>query len=301
MPEPAVPPTNLKWTYTAASAIVGAPAIAVDGTIYFADFTGTFYALSPAGVLLWSLATIGGAESVSSPIYGPDGTVYFSDIYSRVYAVTPSSTAGSYKWTFSLGGGGSFGSPALSRDATAVYVHADDGNLHAIDASTGAPKWVFNPLVYPNFGTSVSSPAVAADGTIYYGGFDAMLYAVYPNGTLRWSYKLGALSFSSPAIGADGTVYIGCYDTKLYAVSASGILRWTFASDASGGVYSSPVVDASGTIYFSDGAATYAVSPTGSRLWKDSNSGGTCNVEGAPVVGVGVLYLGCDDGRLLTI
>ena len=34
--------------------------------------------------------------------------------------------------------------------------------------------------------------------------------------------------FSSPAIGPDGTIYVGSEDQKLYAVSPDGTVKWDF-------------------------------------------------------------------------
>ncbi|MCK4447144.1 MAG: PQQ-like beta-propeller repeat protein, partial [Candidatus Marinimicrobia bacterium] len=47
--------------------------------------------------------------------------------------------------------------------------------------------------------------------------YDNKLYAINPDGTLKWSYQTGYYIYSSPAIGNDGTLYIGSDDGKLYA------------------------------------------------------------------------------------
>jgi outer membrane protein assembly factor BamB len=63
----------------------------------------------------------------------------------------------------------------------------------------------------------MSHPTIGADGTIYVGSLDNKLYAINPDGSLKWSYTTGHDVRSSPAIGADGTVYVGSDDKKLYA------------------------------------------------------------------------------------
>jgi outer membrane protein assembly factor BamB len=50
------------------------------------------------------------------------------------------------------------------------------------------------------------------------GSFDNKLYAIKPDGSLKWSYTTKDGVSSSPAIGADGTVYAGSYDGQLYAL-----------------------------------------------------------------------------------
>jgi len=65
-----------------------------------------------------------------------------------------------------------------------------------------------------------SSPAVGKDGTIYIGSWDIYLYAVNPDGTLKWKLNTPASISSSPVIGADGTVYVGT-SRYLYAIYSS--------------------------------------------------------------------------------
>ena len=65
----------------------------------------------------------------------------------------------------------------------------------------------------------MSSPAIAADGSVLVGSQDGKLYNVARDGTLRWSYATGDIIFSSPAVAHDGTIYIGSDDDHLYAVS----------------------------------------------------------------------------------
>ena len=44
------------------------------------------------------------------------------------------------------------------------------------------------------------------------------MYALTPQGQLKWSFATGDDAYSSPAVGADGTVYVGSDDGKLYAL-----------------------------------------------------------------------------------
>jgi len=81
----------------------------------------------------------------------------------------------------------------------------------------------------PGGGITWSSPAIGEDGTIYFGSRDGNLYAINPDGTLKWTYGTNGAIQSSPAIGADGTIYIGSDDGNLYAIEDSithGKLRW---------------------------------------------------------------------------
>jgi uncharacterized repeat protein (TIGR01451 family) len=142
-----------------------------------------------------------------------------------------------------------------------------------------------------------SSPAVAADGTIYIGSGDHKLYAVKPDGTLRWAYTTGAAISSSPAIGPDGTVYVGSLDHSVYAVRPDGTLRWSHATG--GEVYASPTVGSDGTVYVgSMEGSLYALYPDGGL--KCSRSAGPIS---APVsIGPdGTLYVPLGTGYLTAL
>ena len=93
------------------------------------------------------------------------------------------------------------------------------------------------------------SPAVGADGTIYMGSDDHRLYALNPDGTLKWFYQTGGAIRSSPAIGANGTVYIASGDGRLYALYENGTLRWTFDNVYG---YPSPAIGPDGTIFIGE-------------------------------------------------
>jgi len=63
-----------------------------------------------------------------------------------------------------------------------------------------------------------SSPVISLEGTIYIGSNNNYLYALNPDGTLKWKFETGDGIFSSPRISSDGTVYVGSWDGYLYAL-----------------------------------------------------------------------------------
>jgi outer membrane protein assembly factor BamB len=156
----------------------------------------------------------------------------------------------------------------------------------------GTKIWEFNAGERVN-----SSPALGADGTIYFGA-GATLYALNPDGTPKWRFPARGQIFSSPALASDGTVYFGCFDNKLYAVSQTGTLKWTFRTG--GWIYSSPAVDMNGTIYVgSDDNSLYAVKPDGTRKWSFATGG---YVRGSPAIGAdGTIYVGSWDNQLYAL
>ena len=92
-----------------------------------------------------------------------------------------------------------------------------------------------------------SSPAVAADGTIYFGSYDYYLYALSPSGVLKWKYPTESYVESSPAVTTNGTIYFGSDDYYLYALSPNGSLKWKFL--AGDYIDSSPALSSDGTVF----------------------------------------------------
>lgn len=95
-----------------------------------------------------------------------------------------------------------------------AYIGSGDGNLYAVNASTGAPVW---KTLLAGGGTS-SSPAVV-NGTVFIGtGVDkGFFYALKAsNGAVLWRFQPKAGVASSPAV-ANGIVYFGGNDDRVYA------------------------------------------------------------------------------------
>ena len=117
-----------------------------------------------------------------------------------------------------------------------------------------------------------SSPAIGADGTVYFGSRDRRCYALWPDGKKRWEFPTGGWVDSSPALAHDGTVYFGSWDKSLYALDAEGRKKWEFATP--GEIVSSPAIGADGTIYFgSHDKKFYALAPDGRKKWEYATDG----------------------------
>ena len=125
---------------------------------------------------------------------------------------------------------------------------------------------------------------------MFFGSQDNRLYAIDPNGTLKWSYSTGGKIVSSPAIGVDRTVHFGSYDKNLYALNPDGTLKWSFQTNRV--VQSSPALGADGTIYFSSLDAFYALSPQGELIWSFS---GITNTSSPVIDANGNVYFLAED------
>jgi len=143
-----------------------------------------------------------------------------------------------------------------------------------------------------------SSPAIADDGTIYFGARDRKLYALTAHGKLKWAFLTGAWVDSSPAIGSDGTIYFGSWDTNFYALNPDGSKKWVFPTDNI--IVSSPAIGRDGTVYFgSHDTKFYALKPYGKLAWSFSTGG---PIVSSPAIGSdGTIYFTSTDGNLYAL
>jgi hypothetical protein len=109
------------------------------------------------------------------------------------------------------------------------------------------------------------SCVIASDGSIY-AATSGTLFAIDPEGRVRWSAPAGA-SDTSPAVGADGTVYV-IDGAALAAFDPSGSRKWSAALQSDGTPVSSPTVAPDGTIYVTEvDGPLVAFRADGSRRW----------------------------------
>ena len=239
----------LKWTH-GASNIESSPAISDNGTIYFADTDNwNIEALYPNGTHKWTYHT--NLVVQSSPAIGLDGTIYCGSHDGNIYALYPNN--GTLKWKYDTGSW-VHGSPTIADDGT-VYIGSDNGYLYAFCPDNGTIKWCIN------VGSMRASPTLDDDGTLYFGVWEKTFYAVYPNGTIKWSFNPGAHVWgSSAALSDDGTLYFGTCDlewsggVEIIALYTDGTVKWRKSLDT---VFSSPAIGSDGTVYigsqYSDG------------------------------------------------
>jgi outer membrane protein assembly factor BamB len=242
------------------------------------------------------------APVTSSAVQSSDGSIVVGGHDGKLHVIDKEGKAA---WTFATQDL-VFSSPAVSASENhVVYVGSDDDHLYALDILGRRLLWRYRAGTCPQrvgVGPEASrcdvdsSATLGAGGVLYVGG-DA-LYALNPDGSLRWRFATSGHVTGSPALALDGTVIAGSQDDLLYAVSPDGAKRWDFR--AGDDIESSPAVGEDGTIYFgADDQKVYAVSPQGALLWAFTTGG---DVRASPAIGPdGTIYVGSFDALLYAI
>ena len=257
---------------------------------------------APSMTPLWSYPT--GDALLSSPALGSNDTVYVGSFDQYLYAIN--TTNGQLRWRFSVEPSRNneyayiYSAPTVGVDGTIYF-----GTEHRLGGSGGydGELYALNPngtlkWVYPVSDAIYSDPAIGADGTIYFGCYDTNLYALNPNGTLKWKFLAGDQIYSDPIVGADGAIYFGCDDWRLYALNTNGTLRWKFNTGRF--ITGSPAMGAGGEIYVGSLSSNlFSISPAGDTNWVFHT---TNRIESSPAIGTdGTIYVGCNNGRLFAI
>ena len=306
---------RVKWKFPTGDRIVSSPVIQ-NKTLYFGGDDGNIYAIdAETGHQIWKRATKG---PVSSTPAVADGIVYAISYDGKLYAVN--ADTGAIKWKFATGGERRFeakglhgmepktqtiadpfdvflSSPVVAHGA--IYFGSGDGNVYAVDVTTGEQRWKFKT------GDVVHSSPAYAGGVLYFGSWDSYFYAVdAETGKEKWRFHGGEDALihnqvgfqSSPAV-VDGVVYTGCRDSNLYALdAATGKEKWRFFNELSW-VITSPAVT-QGKVFFatSDSSLYHVVeAATGKPVLRQQ---GRAYMFSSPAVAGDVVLIGVLNGTL---
>jgi outer membrane protein assembly factor BamB len=311
--------SKVKWKFHTNGSVFSSPAVA-GGVVYVGSSDGILYAVDlESGTLKWKFPT--GSRVASSPAVD-GGVVFFASYDGNFYAVD--TATGKKKWSFKTAGERRFAGKHLHGSVPmaetmpdpfdfylssptvlngVLYFGSGDGNVYALDESSGTLKWKFQT------GDVVHASPAIADGALFIGSWDSYFYALdAASGNEKWRFKTGEdpnihnqVGIQSSAAVKDGVVYFGCRDSNLYALdAASGQKKWAFNNKGSWVIGSPAVKD--GMVYFatSDTSTLYAV---------DANSGSAVMslkynrwpLFSSPAIAGNMLYMGSHEGKLIAI
>ena len=152
--------------------------------------------------------------------------------------------------------------------AVTVQVITPAGNSNTVSLtvttrqSNGRVKWRFQHSdMY-----TVVRPAVGPDGTVYIVDVGYHLYALSPDGALKWIVR-GA-GTKGLAVGTDGTVYTGS-ESNIMAFNPDGTLKWNFEQNPRAMILLGPNVGPDGNIYAvsTEGIGIFSLTPAGALRW----------------------------------
>jgi outer membrane protein assembly factor BamB len=268
------PDGTLKWTFNVGDYMLSSPAMDSNGqTIYIGAEDGALYAVSSSLRFKWKFQTPGGM--ISTPSIGHDGiedVVYFGASDRRIYAV--SAATGNLKWSF----------PTHASECTSPVIDQNGrvytGECRSVDdEGENFSFYCINPdgsmywKLHDNSGFC-SPPVIGPDGMIYVGSRNGTLFALNANGQIIWSAAPDPSGeiLASPALGSNGVIYAGNKKNSFFSLQQPVLDEtgdtgnqspetWVFTT---GGEvrFSSPVIDANGTIYFGcQDQYVYAINP----------------------------------------
>lgn len=313
----------------ASSSISSSPVIDSSGNIYFVgsyfnedgnqldqlesqDFilpSNNLYALYPNGTEKWKVPVLADFQCGPCSI-GPDGTLYVPGSlggWPSVGYLYAFSSNGVLLWNFTdpLGKTPLLLAPIVTSDGT-IYIAGNrippicDNGVYWALFSNGTPKWNFTPSPTRN---QIKGYAVDENGISYLGveqetatlspsnTDDAVLYAVYPNGTEKWNLNLDLPTMDGmqrriqsilPSIGPSGMIYL--------------MVKATFEevlSEKNGNPNPEPILIEKNFVF--------AVNPSGTQEWRYDLPENTFEETSLAISSDGIIYFGCVIGELLGI
>ncbi len=298
--------TRLLWEHNAAGLMLRPPVVADDGTI----FVGATK-VSPDDGRIVRIDAATGAELCERPL--ATETIY-SGVQAGEFLVFGTSRAVravsrdscALAWTFGDPTGAPrsyWGTPAYSAASGLIYAVDGNGQIVAINATTGAGS------ALADVGEEVqSSPVLTAAEDVLVGSLSGNLYGVSAAGAaLSWSPYASAGSISGDAVMADGFCYFGSMDSFLYALDpGDGSLRPGFGVAADGfAIRSTPAIAPDGTALIATiGGVLHAISSAGVGQWEFETgaiSRGGASIHVDEVSGDWSAYIGSTNGSVYAI
>jgi outer membrane protein assembly factor BamB len=256
----------------AAGSVIYSTTYVANGTVYFADYAGTVYALNSSSRIAghsfpqqlageWEYPDEGDIGNiVGSPVVA-DGILYIGSSDGNLYALD--TATGKPAWDSPYVTGDQIWSTPVVHEGV-VYVGSFDDKLHAIDTAAGTSLWEFEA------GGTITATPLIYNGTIYFGSFDRKFYAVDAStGQAKEGFVPYTASdwFWGKALAYDNTIIVGCLDNHIYALdSESGALKWDY--ETGGPVSGDPAMLGELVFFGSNDGKVHALNATnGNEIW----------------------------------
>jgi outer membrane protein assembly factor BamB len=219
------------------------PTFGTDGSVYIAGYSKDGKGFHSVNQSLTTSNWVfeSGSEFNATPAIGSDGTIYVASTNDTFYAINPDGTE---KWSANYGTW-TASATAIGPEGT-IYFSGETstgGVLIAFDTN-GNEKWRNSlPLKAAQGG-----PSVAADGTIYLGGYEEKMIAYNADGSEKWSYNAKGPIETVPAIDNDGNLYFGDTNGFFHVVNKDGLNPYK-VMQLGDEIHSSVAIGSNGIIY----------------------------------------------------
>jgi outer membrane protein assembly factor BamB len=198
---------DLAWRFAARNKVFTSPAVTGQGRIVFGSQDDHVRALGPGGALLWS--TDLGADVDGAAVIGDDDAVYVGTDKGEVVRLDASgrvvwrtNVGGFVRGVLSLAGNGDVLAGTYGPVPRVVRL-APDGAIRGGFAiqGTGAREFGIH-----------GSPLEDGDGSLYFGAQDDAVYAIDPDGAVKWRFETGADVDAPLTMLGDGSLVIPSED-----------------------------------------------------------------------------------------
>jgi outer membrane protein assembly factor BamB len=267
-----------------------------------------------------------GSDSVGiTPVFiGANNTLYYGAHRTGIGStIAMDSATRAIRWSSNK-----FSQPALSVDGTLFTIGSSwpvQGLIQALDASSGALKWSFEPgerlmsavtlgpngAVYATSSTALfavdgaagqqkwrvalqnpSLPAIGMEGTLFVTSDNRLIALDTATGAVVWSVTIPETQMTLPSIAADNLVFVGGLSGTIYAYDgATGTQRWLHNAD--GSAINQIAVGIGGILYSATERGVYALSEqNGALRWSFASGNSVISVggDGTVYVAAGNLY-----------
>jgi outer membrane protein assembly factor BamB len=200
---------DLAWRFAAKSKVFTAPAVTDDGFVVFGSQDHHVYALGAGGVQAWSVDL--GADVDGAPAIADDGSsIYVGTDNGEV--VSLEAKTGKVAWRARVGG---FVRGALSIARNGDVLAGTYGPVPRM-ARIGPDGVIRGAFAIKGTGArefGIHGGALEDDdGVLYFGAQDDAVYAIGPDGTLRWRFATGADVDAPLTMLSDGSLVVPSED-----------------------------------------------------------------------------------------
>lgn len=198
---------DLAWRFAAKGKVFTAPAVAGDGLVVVGSQDRHVHGIGAGGALAWTVDL--GADVDGGPAIADDGSIYVGTDAGDVVKLD---AGGHIAWRMPVGG---FVRGALSVARNGDVLAGTYGPVPRVVRLSPAGV-VLGAFAIPGTGAREfgihGGPLEDADGALYFGAQDDAVYAIGPDGAVRWRFETGGDVDAPLSMLSDGSLVVPSED-----------------------------------------------------------------------------------------